>query len=129
MILTLAYLKYAKVRILKAFVSPRQAHLRRKTLEPPGYSAPLLNSPRACEAANAQPPEPGIFHLARWFPGVDIVPVWIANSHRILPKGLALPLPLLCSITFGAPLRWKEGQQQQEFLAEVRAALEALRPG
>ena len=76
-----------------------------------------------------QPLKPGIFHLARWFPGVDIIPVWIANSHRILPKGLAIPLPLLCSITFGAPLRWKEGQQQQEFLAEVRAALEALRPG
>jgi len=75
-----------------------------------------------------QPLKPGIFHLARWFPDIDIVPAWIDNSYRILPKGFAIPVPLLCSITFGAPLRWKEGQQQEEFLAEVRVALEALQP-
>ena len=75
-----------------------------------------------------QPLKPGIFHLASWFPGVDIVPVWIDNSYRILPKGFAIPVPLLCSITFGPPFRWKEGQQQEDFLAEVRKALEALQP-
>jgi 1-acyl-sn-glycerol-3-phosphate acyltransferase len=75
-----------------------------------------------------QPLKPGIFHLARWFPNIDIVPAWIDNSYRILPKGFAVPVPLLCSITFGAPLRWKEGQEQDEFLAEVREALEALQP-
>jgi 1-acyl-sn-glycerol-3-phosphate acyltransferase len=75
-----------------------------------------------------QPLKPGIFHLARWFPNIDIVPAWIDNSYRILPKGFAIPVPLICSITFGAPLRWKEGQPQEEFVAEVREALEALRP-
>ena len=72
--------------------------------------------------------KPGIFLLASWFPKVDIVPVWIDNSYRILPKGFAIPVPLLCSITFGAPFRWKEGQRQEDFLAEVRTALEALQP-
>jgi 1-acyl-sn-glycerol-3-phosphate acyltransferase len=75
-----------------------------------------------------QPLKPGIFHLARWFPNIDIVPAWIDNSYRILPKGFAIPVPLLCSITFGTPLRWKEGQEQDEFLAEVREALESLQP-
>jgi 1-acyl-sn-glycerol-3-phosphate acyltransferase len=75
-----------------------------------------------------QPLKPGIFHLARWFPNIDVVPAWIDNSYRILPKGFAIPVPLLCSITFGAPLRWKEGQQQEEFLAQVREGLEALQP-
>lgn len=75
-----------------------------------------------------QPLKPGIFHLARWFPDIDLVPAWIDNSYRILPKGFAIPVPLLCSVTFGAPLRWKEGQQQDEFLVEVRDALEALQP-
>jgi 1-acyl-sn-glycerol-3-phosphate acyltransferase len=75
-----------------------------------------------------QPLKPGIFHLARWFPDIDIVPAWIDNSYRILPKGFAIPVPLLCSITFGAPLRWKEGQEQDAFLAEVREALETLQP-
>jgi 1-acyl-sn-glycerol-3-phosphate acyltransferase len=76
-----------------------------------------------------QPLKPGIFYLARSFPNVDIVPAWIDNSYRILPKGFAIPVPLLCSITFGVPLRWKMGQPQEEFLAEVREALEVLRPG
>jgi 1-acyl-sn-glycerol-3-phosphate acyltransferase len=75
-----------------------------------------------------QPLKPGIFLLANWFPNVDIVPVWIDNSYRILPKGFAIPVPLLCSITFGTPFRWKEGQTQEDFLAEVRKALEALQP-
>jgi 1-acyl-sn-glycerol-3-phosphate acyltransferase len=75
-----------------------------------------------------QPLKPGIFHLARWFPDVDIVPVWIDNSYRILPKGFALPVPLISSLIFGAPLRGKEGRQQEEFMAELREALEALRP-
>jgi 1-acyl-sn-glycerol-3-phosphate acyltransferase len=75
-----------------------------------------------------QPLRPGIFHLARWFPNIDVVPAWIDNSYRILPKGFAIPVPLLCSITFGTALRWKAGQQQEDFLGEVRGALEALRP-
>jgi 1-acyl-sn-glycerol-3-phosphate acyltransferase len=75
-----------------------------------------------------QPLKPGIFHLARGFPDIDIVPAWIDNSYRVLPKGFTIPVPLLCSITFGGPMRWKEGQQQEEFLAEVRQALETLQP-
>ncbi len=74
-----------------------------------------------------QPLKPGIFHLARWFPNVDIIPVWIDNSYRILPKGFAIPVPLLCSISFGTPLHWKEGQQQEDFLAELRTAIESLK--
>jgi 1-acyl-sn-glycerol-3-phosphate acyltransferase len=75
-----------------------------------------------------QPLKPGIFHLARCFRHVDIVPAWIDNSYRALPKGFAIPVPSPCSITFGAPLRWKEGQPQDEFLAEVRQTLEKLQP-
>lgn len=78
--------------------------------------------------AALQPLKPGIFYVARQFPAVDLVPVWIDNAYRILPKGFAFPVPLLCSMTFGAPLRAREGEAQEDFLARVRAALEALRP-
>ncbi len=74
-----------------------------------------------------QPLKPGIFYIARWFPRIDIVPVWIDNSYRILPKGFAIPVPLICSLAFGPPLRVQPGQQQEEFLTELRGALEALR--
>jgi 1-acyl-sn-glycerol-3-phosphate acyltransferase len=75
-----------------------------------------------------QPLKPGIYHLARWFRDIDIVPVWIDNSYRIMPKGIHWPLLLPCSITFGVPLRIKEKQRQEEFLTDLRASLEAARP-
>ena len=75
---------------------------------------------------NLQPLKPGIFCLARRFPAVDICPVWIDNSYRVLPKGFVVPVPARCSVTFGSPLRWKPGQQQEEFLTGIRSALEAF---
>lgn len=46
----------------------------------------------------------GLFHLAERFPGVTLVPAWIDNVQRVMPKGEVLPVPILCSVTFGAPL-------------------------
>jgi hypothetical protein len=54
--------------------------------------------------------------------------VWIANLNRVMPKGSALPLPLLCSVSFGAPLAIAEGESKEDFLARARAALLALQP-
>jgi 1-acyl-sn-glycerol-3-phosphate acyltransferase len=75
-----------------------------------------------------QPLKNGIFYLARAFPGVDIIPAWIDNSHRLMPRGAALPLPGRCGIRFGAPLRSSEAEPLGEFMARLRKALEALRP-
>jgi len=46
-----------------------------------------------------------------------------------MPKGEFLPVPLLCSVTFGAPLAVQPGQDKDAFLSEAREALLALRPG
>ncbi len=71
-----------------------------------------------------QPLKPGILHLSQWFPEIDVIPVWIDGSYRSLPKGFVVPLPRRCSITFGTPMHVKG----EEFLAELRDALEGLRP-
>ena len=73
----------------------------------------------------------GLFHLARRCPHVRLVPTWINNVHRVLPKGAIVPLPLACSVTFGAPVRAPGAagtDAKQAFLSEARAALLALRP-
>lgn len=79
----------------------------------------------------------GLFHLSRRCPHARLVPVWINNVHRVLPKGAIVPLPLACSVTFGAPLMSpdasdassaSEPDAKQTFLASARAALLALRP-
>lgn len=70
----------------------------------------------------------GIYHLARQRPELEFVPVWIDNLKRVMPKGRWLPLPLLCTTTFGEPLRLNAGEDKQQFLDRARQALLALDP-
>jgi 1-acyl-sn-glycerol-3-phosphate acyltransferase len=65
----------------------------------------------------------GLFHLASQLPEVDLVPVHLNNLNRILPKGELLLVPLLGSITFGAPFRMAAGESKAEFLTRARSAL------
>lgn len=69
----------------------------------------------------------GLYHLARQRPEVDLVPVWISNLNRIMPKGEVVPVPLICTLTFGAPLRLEPGEEKQAFLERTSAALLSLR--
>ncbi|MCX7289449.1 MAG: lysophospholipid acyltransferase family protein [Rhodobacterales bacterium] len=68
----------------------------------------------------------GLYHLATRRPDVDLVPVWIANLNKVLPKGHVVPVPLLCILTFGAPLRLLPGETKDVFLARASASLLAL---
>lgn len=70
----------------------------------------------------------GLYHLAQSYPQVDLVPVWIANLNRVMPKGRMLPLPLLCTTSFGAPLRLDSEESKEQFLTRSRDALLALAP-
>lgn len=70
----------------------------------------------------------GLFHLAARCPEVRLVPVWIENLRRVLPKGSWLPVPLACCVDFGAPLERRSGEERAAFLERARAALLALRP-
>jgi 1-acyl-sn-glycerol-3-phosphate acyltransferase len=69
----------------------------------------------------------GLYHLARSRPHVEVVPVWIENLSRVMPKGEIVPVPLLCSVTFGTPLRVSEGEDKTAFLDRTRHALLDLR--
>lgn len=81
-------------------------------------------------ATNAQllPFKSGLFHLARARPKVVLVPVWIDNLNRVMPKGEFVPIPLICTVTFGTALNIAEGETKQAFLARAQAALLALAP-
>ena len=70
----------------------------------------------------------GIYHLAKSYPQAQLIPVWIANLNRVMPKGRFLPLPLLCTTSFGAPLNLEEGESKEHFLERSREALLALAP-
>ncbi|MHA6491792.1 lysophospholipid acyltransferase family protein [Pseudomonas borbori] len=70
----------------------------------------------------------GLFHLSNARPDIELIPVWIANLNRVMPKGRALPLPLLCTLSFGAPLEKIEGESKDAFLERARNALLAIAP-
>jgi len=69
----------------------------------------------------------GLYNLAQKFPQVVLVPAWINNVQRVMPKGEVVPVPILCSVTFGAPLALQEGEDRAAFLARARDAVLALR--
>lgn len=77
-------------------------------------------------------PEPqrfkgGLYHLAKDRPQVEFVPVYLENLNRILPKGELLAVPLLGSLTLGAPIRLEEGETKADFLERARLAVWNLR--
>lgn len=78
--------------------------------------------------ARLLPLRSGLYHLARARPDLPLVPVWIENLNRVLPKGEVVPLPLICTVTFGAPIRCAEGEGKAAFLARARAALLVTAP-
>jgi len=70
----------------------------------------------------------GLYHLAEQFPQVQLVPTWIDNVQRVMPKGEVVPVPILCTVTFGAPLQLGIEEDKAAFLERARDAVLALRP-
>lgn len=77
--------------------------------------------------ATLLPFKSGLYHLAKARPQVDLVPVWIANLNRVMPKGEIIPVPLICTLTFGAPIRVEPEETKDAFLARATQALLALK--
>jgi 1-acyl-sn-glycerol-3-phosphate acyltransferase len=74
-----------------------------------------------------QPFKAGLYNLALRFPEVVLVPAWIHNVQRLMPKGEVVPVPILCSVTFGEPLALQAGEDRGAFLARARDAVVALK--
>lgn len=69
----------------------------------------------------------GLFHLAKRCPDVEFVPVLLDNMNRLLPKGELLPVPLICSVTFGVPIRLEPEERRESFLERARNCVIQLR--
>jgi 1-acyl-sn-glycerol-3-phosphate acyltransferase len=78
------------------------------------------------EDAGLNPFKPGIWHLAKRRPAVEIIPTWLAHLNRILPRGEFLPVPMMASVTFGAPLHLEADEEKSVFLARVQREVAAL---
>ena len=70
----------------------------------------------------------GLYNRGVARPDVDLVPTWVANLTEIMPKGEIIPLPLICTVTFGEPVHVRDGESKDDFLKRASDALLAQRP-
>ena len=74
-----------------------------------------------------QPFKSGIYFLAKRFPHVEFIPVYLENLSRIMPKGEFWPVPLACTARFGKPFYLQEGEDKDDFLERARQGVIAAR--
>ena len=85
----------------------------------------LIIFPEGTRRAQALPSpfKSGIFHLATKFPEAELIPVYLDNLYRSMPKGTYLPVPLTCAVRFGAPLARVADEAKEAFLERARRAV------
>src|SRR6185295_16780342 len=83
----------------------------------------LIIFPEGTRGSSAVPAafKSGLYHLAAQFPSVQLVPVYLENLHRSLPKGAVLPIPMTCTVRFGAPMSLAPQEAKEVFLERARA--------
>lgn len=125
---TIAFLSHTLFNVLpirRHDVQPEDHPIRRmrEALER-GESLLLFPEGTRGRGPGMAPFKPGIAHLAEQLPHVPIVPAYLVNMGRALPKGEFLPVPFFCEVRIGAPLRLSG--TREEILEAVRAAVDAL---
>jgi 1-acyl-sn-glycerol-3-phosphate acyltransferase len=71
----------------------------------------------------------GLYRLAQQFPAVELIPVYLENLHRSMPKGAIVPIPITCTVRFGAPVALAGSESKEEFLARARGEVVKLAEG
>lgn len=91
-----------------------------------GFSLIIFPEGTRSPSGELQDFKSGIFHLAKKYESVELVPLFLENLNRILPKGEVIPVPLLSKVRFGRPLLIQEGEDRMIFLHRAKKALEEL---
>jgi 1-acyl-sn-glycerol-3-phosphate acyltransferase len=69
----------------------------------------------------------GLYYLSKKRPDLELMPVYIDNLNRVLPRGEFLPVPLLSCITVGTPIWLEPGESKADFLKRARQAVLRLK--
>lgn len=75
-----------------------------------------------------KPFKSGLYHLASAHPEIELVPVWLENMGRVMPKGAVVPVPLICTLIFGPVIHLQPQENKEKFLERARNALLAIEP-
>lgn len=69
---------------------------------------------------------PGVSHIVMHAPEVEVLPIYLINLGRCLPKGEWIPIPFFCEIIIGQPFTPKGSKG--EILEAIKNAVLALEP-
>jgi 1-acyl-sn-glycerol-3-phosphate acyltransferase len=69
----------------------------------------------------------GLYYLCQQRPRLRLIPAYLQNLNRILPKGEFLPVPFLSKLTFGPAMALTPGEDKRAFLTRAREAVCRLR--
>lgn len=92
-----------------------------------GAGDSLILFPEGTRGGDGEPGRflPGVAHLVESCPDVPVVPAFLVNLGRSLPKGTFLPVPFFAEVRLGPPLH--PTGTRDEILARLEAAVCALR--
>lgn len=69
----------------------------------------------------------GIYYLAKKKPEIELIPIYLDNMNRILPRGMVLPVPMLSRVVFGPPIWIEKDEKKEVFLNRCREAVLKLK--
>src|SRR4051812_39181734 len=72
-----------------------------------GHDHSIIVFPEGTRSMSGEilPFKSGLYHLCQLQPGLELVPIYLANMNRILPKGEVLPVPIIGRVIVGAPMQ------------------------
>ena len=94
-----------------------------------GNTYSLIVFPEGSRAVDGEMGEfkSGLYYLAKKRPDIELLPVYMDNMNRILPRGEFVPVPLLSSISIGAPIFLEPGEGKHDFLTRAMRSVKALK--
>jgi 1-acyl-sn-glycerol-3-phosphate acyltransferase len=96
-----------------------------RMLEAMGDSESLILFPEGTRGAGEEVAtfKSGIYYLCQQRPRLRLIPAYLHNLNRILPKGEFLPVPFISRLTFGPAMALAAGEDKRAFLARAREAV------
>jgi len=79
------------------------------------------------DGSTIAPFKSGLYRLGKARPDVELIPTYLNNLNRVLPKGEFVPVPMLASVSFGEPMQIRDDEDKNAFLERARNAILELR--
>jgi 1-acyl-sn-glycerol-3-phosphate acyltransferase len=126
--------RYLGVKVFNAVLVERNptsasSNVMEVLLDGLGHHHSLIIFPEGTrgDGSTIAPFKSGLYRLGKARPDVELVPAYINNLNRVLPKGEFVPVPMLASVSFGEPMHVGEDEDKSAFLDRARDAILELR--